>query len=383
LEVALTSAALIGSLVLIAPPPMNHGEDLVQDYVSARAILAGVDPYQPLQPLRERMQLPTSEQFAMRAEYNPHPPLCILLTAPLTSLSFDNAFLVCRMIQILLLAIAWVWGSSLAGVRSLAWSMVGGLVLGVWPPVWGGLDWGQPTGLIAFLSVGLFHLAGTRRPAASGALLAVACSVRPFYAGVAGAAGGWKARDIAVAALAFVAVAAGLFLAVGISPWEWFRRASTANTFASAGESLPSILGMSLVAAVTGYVAWFVFVTVLARVGLPQRHAAALGLTGGMLWYPLAWFHYDVALIPIALWAGSIAARQRAWIAVIMVVGYVASRFTPPYPSLAGTLMWIPVCGRLLLLGACGMICIMVRSPPRTARSSRASAAGAARPRSA
>lgn len=303
------------------------------------------------------------ERFLMKPANNPHPPMCILLAAPLTSLSFDNAFLVSRTIQVLLLAIAWVWSTSLAGVRSLASSIAGGLVLGLWPPVWGGLDWGQPTGLIAFLSVGLFHLLGTRRPATSGVLLAVGCLVRPFYAGVTGAAGAWNARDIVVAVLAFLAVVSGLFLAVGISPWEWFRRASTANTIASAGESLPSIFGMSLVAAMTGFAIWVAFVAVLARIGLLPRHAAALGLSGGMLWYPLVWFHYDVSLIPIALWAGSIAARQRVWIAVIMVAAYVASRSTPPYPGFAGTPIWIPVCGRLTLLGACGMICIFARSP--------------------
>src|SRR5262245_23506589 len=181
LEVALTAAALGASLALIAPRPWILGEDLVQDYVSARALLAGEDPYQPLQPLREQMGLPTPDRFTMKAERNPHPPMSVLLATPVAWLPFERAYPVVRVIQIVLLAIGWVWGSSIAGVRSLPWSVVGGLVLGVWPPVWGGLDWGQPTGLIALLSVSLFYLAGTRRPATCGVLLAIACLVRPFY----------------------------------------------------------------------------------------------------------------------------------------------------------------------------------------------------------
>lgn len=357
------AAALAASLALVAPGPKAQGEDLVQDYVSARALLTGEEPYQPLQPLRARMGLPTPERYHMKAEYNPHPPMSVLLATPVAWLPFEPAYLIVRIVQIVLLAVAWVWASSLVGIRSVPWSIGGGIVLGAWPPVWGGLDWGQPTGLIALLSVALFHLVGRPRPVACGALLTVACLVRPFYAAVAAAAGAWKPRDIAIAAASAIAVAAGSFLLVGVTPWEWLRRASTANAFATTGESLPSILGLPTGAAIAGFALWLAFVALLARLGLPSRRAAALGLSGGMLWYPLAWFHYDVALIPIALWAGSLAVQQRRWIPIIMVGGYVALRFVPPYQSIPGSMTWLPVCGRTLLLGACGILCVLARPP--------------------
>ena len=337
----------------------------MQDYASARALLASEDPYQPLQPLRERMQLPASERFKMKAEHNPHPPVAVLLTLPVAGLSFERAYLVTRIIQIVFLAVAWVWACWLAGLRGLHWPVAGGLALGLWPPVWGGLDWGQPIGLIAVLSVSLFHVAGTRRPVFGGLLMATACLVRPFFAAVAAAAGGWKARHIAVAGVVMIALAAGSFILVGVPPWEWFRRDFASKQFRGRGRiafgrARPARRGSAGRVPDLGGVRCGVSATPAARRAKRPRS----GLTGGLLWYPLAWFHYDIAFIPIALWAGSAALRQRYWSAVLMVAAYVALRFVPPYAGIAGSMTWIPVTGRAFLLGACGMLCIRPASRP-------------------
>ena len=268
LEIALTAAAL-GAFGVGSASLRTNGEDLVQDYASARAMLASEDPYQPLQPLRERMQLPASERYKMKAEHNPHPPVAVLLTLPVAGLSFERAYLVTSIIQIVFLAVAWVWACWLAGLRGLHWPVAGGLALGLWPPVWGGLDWGQPIGLIAVLSVGLFHVAGTCRPVSGGLLMATACLVRPFFAAVAAAAGGWKARHIGVAGVVMIALAAGSFILVGVPPWEWFRRASPAGSFAGVGGSLSAVLGLPAAAALAGFLIWVAFVAVLARRRLP------------------------------------------------------------------------------------------------------------------
>ena len=50
-EIALTAGVMFACLAFLAPKPQTGGEDLVQDYLSARALLAGEDPYQPLPPL--------------------------------------------------------------------------------------------------------------------------------------------------------------------------------------------------------------------------------------------------------------------------------------------------------------------------------------------
>src|SRR6188508_866807 len=117
-DVALTAAVLSAGLAFIAPRPQTGSEDLVQDYLSARALLAGDDPYQPLPPLRERAGLPAGSQFAMKAEFNPHPPFAVFLVAPVAGLPFDQADQAHRIMQILLLAGGWVWACRLTGIRN-------------------------------------------------------------------------------------------------------------------------------------------------------------------------------------------------------------------------------------------------------------------------
>src|SRR5262245_40185612 len=179
-EIALAVGALAASIVILAPKPQTGGEDLAQDYLSARALLAGEDPYQPLQPLRDRMGIPAGARFRMKAEYNPHPPAALILTLPLAGLSFEHAYRVFRAVQVLGLAAAWVWACRRNGAGSSATIVVGGAALGLWPPVWGGLDWGQPVGVLALLAVALWELAGTRqtgaaRAGAAGMVFALSC----------------------------------------------------------------------------------------------------------------------------------------------------------------------------------------------------------------
>jgi hypothetical protein len=210
--------------------------------------------------------------------------------------------------------------------------------------------------LLGILSVGQFHLAGARRPAIAGMMFGIACLVRPFFAGVAAVAGGWRMRDIVVAAVSTVGVVAALFLVAGVTPWEWYQRAAQASRFASMGGSITAVFNLPVAIAIAGYLLWIGVVALLAYRGLPGRAAAALGLTGGLLWYPLAWFHYDVVLLPIIAWAASTAVRRRHWIAVIAVAACVAMRFVPPYGGIAGSMSWVPMLGRTLLLAACALL---------------------------
>lgn len=355
-EVGLAAALLFVSLSWLAPRPQTNGDDLVQDYLSARALLAGEDPYQPLQPLRETMGLPTAERFRMKADYNPHPPVAVLLTIPVACLPFDEAYRVFRVIQIVLLAVAWVWACRSARVQRPIATVGGGLALGLWPPVWGGLDWGQPVGLMGLLAVALWHLASTQKPATASAMLALSALVRPLFGGMVAAAGGWSVRALAIAVVSAVGVTGVSFLLVGVTPWEWYDRAWRAGQFADAGGSIPAACELPISVGVAGFLFWTVAISGLARRGLPARDAAALGLTGGLLWYPLAWFHYDVVLIPVAVWAGCEAARRGNALTVLFVAGYVGLRFVPPYASIPGSMTWFPVAGRLCLLVACALL---------------------------
>ncbi|HKA07062.1 MAG TPA: hypothetical protein VKD71_07370 [Gemmataceae bacterium] len=379
-EIALAVGALAASIVILAPKPQTGGEDLVQDYLSARALLAGEDPYQPLQPLRGRMGLPASTQFEMKSEYNPHPPIAVLLSVPIAWLPFDEAYRVHCVIQVVLLGVAWVFCCRLAGIRSPALSVAGGTLLGLWPPVWGGLDWGQPVGVLAILAVALWTLVPAEPDAPSegdaasvkaaspslgalgsaetafGLLLVIGCLVRPLFAGFAATAGRWTVPRLTAVAVPAVGIFLGSFLIVGVTPWDWYVQATQVRGFTAAGSSIPAVLHLSAAVGVVGFVLWVTFTAFLASRGLPAREATAVGLIGGLLWYPLAWFHYEVVLLPIGIWAAGEAGRRRHWFTLLAVAAYVALRFIPPYARIAGSMTWLPVVGRLCLLAACGML---------------------------
>jgi len=210
--------------------------------------------------------------------------------------------------------------------------------------------------MLALLSAVVWHLADGRRPALAGGMLVISCLVRPLFAGYASAAGRWRWRDVAEAVVSVLGGIFASFFLAGITPWEWYRRASRAGEFAGTGGSLPALLHLPVLAGVVGFVAWVGAIAIWARRGLPAREAAALGITGGILFYPLAWFHYDVVLLPVALWAGCEGGRRVQRFAVVAVAAYVVLRFVPPYTHIPGSTTWIPVAGRLCHLIACAMV---------------------------
>ena len=176
----------------------------------------------------------------MKAEYNPHPPFAVFLALPLAAMPFEQAYQVHRVLQIILLAVSWVWACRLAGIHHPIVVAVGAAALGLWPPVWGGLDWGQPVGVLALASTAIWHLVDGRRPALAGAALTISCLVRPLLAGYGTAAGGWRWRAAAEAAGSVLGGTIASFILVGITPWEWYQRASLAGAFAATGGSLPA-----------------------------------------------------------------------------------------------------------------------------------------------
>src|SRR5262245_14303444 len=102
----LWTALLLGAVaaVCIRQSAPAHGDDFVQDYVSARAFLAGEPPYQDAAGLRERFGfLPHGQPLPL----NPHPPLAILLVVPFAVFPFATAFLAHQVVQVVCLSLAW------------------------------------------------------------------------------------------------------------------------------------------------------------------------------------------------------------------------------------------------------------------------------------
>jgi hypothetical protein len=231
------------------------GDDLVQDYVSARAFLAGDSPYQPLDGLRERAGFPPRPDHVM-VRYNPHPPGAVLLTVPFAAGDFGTALDRVRLAQLVALAVAWAIVFRLVArpIPGWLWAVLGG-GFGVWAPVWQGLDWGQPVGVLALAAAGIWALGRTPRPVAFGLALGLACTVRPFFAISCVVAVGWKPRDQFRALAGALAGGLAPFAVAGIAPWEWYRLASEAGAYVFGCGSLPGVLGLGTGAGVGLYAA--------------------------------------------------------------------------------------------------------------------------------
>jgi hypothetical protein len=306
-----------------------HGDDLVQDYVSARGLLDGLSPYRPLDELRERAGFPPRPGHVM-VRHNPHPPGAVLLTVPLAGSDFGTALQRFRLIQLVALAAAWALLYRLAAppLPGCVWALIGG-GFGVWAPVWQGLDWGQPVGVLALAATTIWILGRSPRPVAFGLVLGLACAVRPFFAIGCVVAAGWKPRD-QVRALAG-ALAGGLlpFAAVGIAPSEWYRLASEAGAYVAECGSLSGVLGLGSGAGVTLYAGAALVLAVLRWRGLSADGTLALAAAAAMLTYPLAWFQYDVSLIPVVAWVAATAHRTENRVALVAVALFVAARAVP------------------------------------------------------
>lgn len=335
-----------------------HGDDLVQDYVSARALVEGASPYLPLDDLRARAGFPPRPDHVM-VRFNPHPPGAVLLTVPVARLDFGAALDAVRLTQLAALAAAWAvcWRLAGAPVAWWAWALVGA-GFGVWAPVWQGLDWGQPVGVLALAAAAIWALGRAPRPVAFGVVLGAACTVRPFFAISCVVAMKWTPRQ-QLAAFAG-ALVGGLvpFALVGVTPWGWYRLASEAGHYVEGCGSLPGVLGLGTGAGVLLYAAAAGTLAAWRWKGLSADATLALAAAAAMLTYPLAWFQYDVSLIPVVAWLAAAGHRADSRAALLAVAVFVAARAVPDVIADTGTWAdavgrakgWVQVAARAVLL---------------------------------
>lgn len=349
LHTLLTAGLLGGLLVVPLWSSRGLGDDLVQDYVSARAWLRGEDPYQDLQPMRGAVGRP--QYTEPRVPHNPHPPLGILMAVPVAGLPFESAWRIMQVLQVVALAFAWNWAGAGLGLGGWRFAAAGGL-LALWGPVWQGIDWGQPVGVLTLFAVALIHLARRGPPAVAGVVLAIACLLRPFFAAVVAAAATWSPRRLIVAVVAAGIVGAVLFGLMPIWPWEWARRAAMAGYYTAECGSIPGVLGLGEKMGTAFFLASAVLLGAIHYRWRNEEAAVHLALATAMLTYPLAWFQYDVILIPVALAVAARAVKFNDRLPLALVFLFVVLRALPNLQPDQKWQLWLQVLGRGLLLAA-------------------------------
>jgi len=353
------TAALLGGVAAICiGRSAGQGDDFVQDYIGGRLWLSGEPPYQDMAAMRERFGFQPAGQPVAR---NPHPPLAVLLAVPFAWLPFESAFLAYQVTQVLCLA--WAWNGACRTFARSGWgpATLGGL-LGVWSPVWQGLDWGQPVGFVAATALVLWRSArGGVGPAAAGAGLGAACCLRPFFAVVAATAARWRLGELARAAIAAAAVSLLLFALVRLSPVTWLRAgAAVGDTFSNQCGSVPGLLHLGGLAGLWCYAAVAAGVAVARRAGAGIDACAAAALVFGLLTYPLAWFHYDTALIPVLVWLVATAHARGRFPAILAAALFLAMRAVPNMYGDQRLQQWLQVAARATL--GLGVLAATVRS---------------------
>jgi hypothetical protein len=325
-----TGALVLGACQLVLPVSKTNGEDWVQDYLSARALLRGEDPYQDLPAMRRAAGIPSTATDPVPV--NPHPPGAFLWLLPLGAMDYPASFLTLRVLNGLALGFAWngAWVVFARPGGRAWWGLAAaGGAFGFWGPVYQGFDFGQPSGLLALAALGLWVALRGGGPFRHGLALGLACSVRPFFfiLSAAGMTGG--PRRIGTSAAGFVLGFGFPFLVVGTTPWGWWlESASHSGGYTHLMGTLPGILGLRTGPAVGLYLAAWA-----ALIGIRQRRGpddvVALGLAAVLWVYPLAWYHYDTIFVAGVVWILAEADRRAGRAAVWLLVGYLLLR-TPP-----------------------------------------------------
>lgn len=240
---AVVAAAQVVATLGTLSAPLVYRKDLLQDYLAARAILDGRDPYQPMGVLRSAY-LPGVEDALAFPHPTPHPPPALLLTLPLGVTTYPRAAAAWLAFEYLLLAACALviarraWGTRVYGPPLL----LGMLALAA-SPVRDDLVLGQFTVLILALLTGSYAALTGRRPVAAGLLLGAAVSLKflgwPLLLFCA-----WRRRwDVVLpaAVAVLVAYAACALLMPGAVPEYFTAVAPQANAGYSASDGNLSV----------------------------------------------------------------------------------------------------------------------------------------------
>ncbi len=135
-------------LMTLASPATFKDRDILQEYLMSKALMAGVNPYLPLDQLASMF----IGKFSFLSHPAPHPPFLAILSIPFSGLTIDQVIVVWFVFEVLCLAaiaimLTYLWKGK------VHWLLAGFLVfiLLAWYPVMVDLLFGQLTILLTTL----------------------------------------------------------------------------------------------------------------------------------------------------------------------------------------------------------------------------------------
>lgn len=186
------------------------GMDLQQDYIAAQRLLAGESLFTEFSAA-EVSALGVREELGTGMRRNVHPPLAVLLVAPLTLLPFSAAALIWTLGgAALLLATAWRIIDELGLPLRGPWRAIALLLLLSWYPVWLHMHLGQWTIPLLALLVGAWICLRRGRDGLAGVLIGLAALIKLYPLLLFGYAlwrGRWRMAAAGAATVALLVLA--------------------------------------------------------------------------------------------------------------------------------------------------------------------------------
>jgi Glycosyltransferase family 87 len=338
---ALNGLAGVKRVVESFLPGQLYKKDFMSPYLMAKAMLAGVDPYQTLPELAAKLiQITGDNPFAGPAPHlnhpTPHTPFMGLASLPFALVGYETAAALWLIVELVCLAASLAllmrWWGSPVKASNAALLLIAALG---WVPVVEDLWFGQVTLCLLLLLTGAWLALRDGKDAPGGALLggliALKLTAWPIVLFLA-----LRRRWTAVGAAALTALAANLaampligfesvkayYLKVGPALASYYRSHDTnfsawtlgRRLFAGFGNNFHSspLLASELLAAVFTILAPAAVLLLGLRAAWKSKNFdTAFGiLTGvGILVGPIAWTHYLIlALIPMAIVARRLSA---------------------------------------------------------------------------
>jgi hypothetical protein len=153
-------------------------KDFLQDYLSARAILLEMDPYQPLTDLavKQRYALP----HGIFHHPNPHSPFLVILSTPYGWVSYKEAAYLNLAVEICCLLFSGIWIAQWLGLTPAATCAAVLLCFG-WGAVWESLALGQTNLVVLSLLVAGFRGVTTQRDILGGLAIGGAIALKIIF----------------------------------------------------------------------------------------------------------------------------------------------------------------------------------------------------------
>jgi len=322
LFLSIGTLSLIFSARTLAPPSV-YSKDFGQEYLLARAIRDGVDPYKPVRELAERYAAPIG--FMDKQHPTPHPPTVGILLQPVAVLSYPSAAVVWFVFELMCLVAA-VRLLALANdlqLRVMAAPLVAGMIV-AWPAVQLDLGLGQlMTPMLALLAAAQLALLKSRS-VLGGVLLGFTFLIKPIaWPCLLGLAmlRNWKAVGAATAVCAVGVVVSGFVIGmdrlvnyvVVVLPGISASMASERTNISlwTVGPRLFATLPAAHAAAALPAVVAIAFCVWAARHRPTLRAAMAVGVALSSVLSPLAWqFYMVLAVLPLSYVVGMFVRRR-------------------------------------------------------------------------